>query len=157
MTFSNSILHKMLVKVLIVILIVFYSSISYSLNEPSNEEMVIIKNFNNYSDAYRELEKKCKLVVPKGFKMIIDIENCVWRKDQILLKEYKLYNILYEIAYQRYDALFKLSKTISMKINQDKRNAVNFMLERHHASNDILKDTFGLTRYKLVEYLEKNK
>ena len=58
----------MLVKVLIVILIVFYSSISYSLNEPSNEEMVIIKNFNNYSDAYRELEKKCKLVVPKGFK-----------------------------------------------------------------------------------------
>ena len=49
--------------------------------------------------------------------MFVDITNCVWRKDQIILKKYKLYDILYDASYDRYSQMFNMAKTATLEIN----------------------------------------
>jgi hypothetical protein len=75
-----------------------------------------IKNFNSYITEYRTLFSKC-LPSRKSARMFVDITNCVWRKDQIILKKYKLYDILYDASYDRYSQMFNMAKTATLEIN----------------------------------------
>ena len=49
--------------------------------------------------------------------MFVDITNCIWRKEKVILKRYKLYDILGEASYDIYSDMFNMTKTATLEMN----------------------------------------
>ena len=52
-----------------------------------------VERFNSFQQEYRGLFEKC-MPSQKSSRMFVDMANCVWRKEQILLKKHDLEHIL---------------------------------------------------------------
>ena len=100
-------------KILILIFLLL-PSLSFSLDKNA-----VLKKFYNYSNEYINLADKCYPVIRKGVTAGIDLQNCIWDKDQILLYKHDLDHILYESSYKRYSRLFNLHKSFAVDRSND--------------------------------------
>lgn len=75
-----------------------------------------VERFNSYQLEYRDLFEKC-IPSRKSVRMFVDMANCIWRKEQILLKRYKLESILYDVSYDRYSEMFNMGKTAAAELD----------------------------------------
>jgi hypothetical protein len=116
--------------------------------------------FISYIKKYNDLHEKCFEMVPKGHgnEVLANTVQCIWRKDQVLLKKTNLISILYETAYNRYSSLFDLAKNIDyqMSIRPSHKKTVRLLLEYHKNARDIRGDTFESMKYDMTNYLKRN-
>ena len=75
-----------------------------------------VERFNSYQQEYRGLFEKC-MPSRKSVRMFVDMANCVWRKEQVLLKRYDLEHILYDVSYNRYSQMFNMGKTAAAELD----------------------------------------
>ncbi len=95
----------------------------------------------------KEYDKVFKLCVPrsKSAALFLDIADCMWRKDKILMKRYRVDEALYKVSYERYRQTFNVAKTATVE-----RRGVDYFLE---TMIDIQADTEELQEYTFAEYL----
>jgi len=115
--------------------------------------------FISYIKKYNDLHEKCFNMVPKGHgnEVLANTVQCIWRKDQVLLKKTNLIPILYETAYNRYKSLFDLAKNIDYQISirPSHKKTVRLLLEYHKNARDIRGDGFDSMKYDLMNYLKR--
>ena len=75
-----------------------------------------VERFNSYQQEYRGLFEKC-MPSRKSVRMFVDMANCIWRKEQVLLKRYDLEHILYDVSYNRYSQMFNMGKTAAAELD----------------------------------------
>ena len=75
-----------------------------------------VERFDSYQQEYRGLFEKC-MPSRKSVRMFVDMANCVWRKEQVLLKRYDLEHILYDVSYNRYSQMFNMGKTAAAELD----------------------------------------
>ena len=69
-------------------------------------------SFDRFQDYNHEFVKgmgHCLKITPKTTQSAIDLANCTWDNDEYLLDKYSLH-VIYDLAYDRYSAVFKLNK-----------------------------------------------
>ena len=87
-------------------LLLLIPSISFSMDEEALQ-----KKFIQYAKDYNNLIEECAPTISKDSIMgLIDLENCVWTKDQTLLYRYDFEEILLTSAHRKYVELFNLAK-----------------------------------------------
>ena len=72
--------------------------------DDGNTIINLIERIKNYQRDYVDLTPVCMAYVSS----IVDLPNmqtCIWRKDEIILKKYGFHDLLYDYAYSRYDAM----------------------------------------------------
>lgn len=82
---------------------------------PSIANADVISDYRAYVQDRAELDQDCKHLLrgPDG-KAMFNFENCRWRKDQILMRRYGLYNLLYDSGYDRYKELFEAARAAAI-------------------------------------------
>ena len=83
--------------------------------EASIEMHPIFLAFKKYEEEYWELDKECVQLTPRGTMALINVVNCIWRKDQILMAHYGLDDLIYREAAERYSSIFSLAKPTSIQ------------------------------------------
>ena len=83
------------------------------------DKNTLSKKFKNYSNDYQKLNRECAPNIRKGIMAGMDLQNCIWDKDRILLYKYDFNNSLYDSSYQRYGKLFKLFKSFAVEESRD--------------------------------------
>ena len=82
---------------------------------PSEGAADVVSDYTAYVQDYAKLDQECKhhLRGPDG-KAMFNFENCRWRKDQILMRKYRLYGVLYDSGYGRYKELFEAARAAAV-------------------------------------------
>ncbi len=70
---------------------------------------VSFKIFQDYNREFHSGLRNCLKITPKTSQSAIDLTNCSWDNDKYLLVKYSL-NVIYDLAYERYAAVFDLNK-----------------------------------------------
>lgn len=101
-----------LTKWLIICLLSFSQSLEAQLSDSAAE--VWAKRVFDYQSAYSDLFRQC---VPsrKSVGMFMDMANCMWTKEQTLLKKYRLEEVFYKVSYKRYSQLFDIGKRAGLE------------------------------------------
>ena len=136
-----------------ILFVVFIFMISISNNGFSNQNSIIAENWKNYNSDYKRLDQKCMKVITATEMYLMDLADCVWRKDQILLKKYNFDPILFSLASKRYKDIFSSAKSSAVLLV--KRYNDNVLTNHIKNSRDISSDTFEMVRFKLIEYIKK--
>ena len=100
-------------KILLALFLLF-PTLSFTLDK--NE---VLKKFNSYTNEYIQAFKTCSSTIRKSVTAGMDLQNCIWDKDQILLYRFDLDHILYESSYNRYSRLFNLHKSFATERSND--------------------------------------
>lgn len=89
---------------------------------PSAGVADVASDYKAYVRDYAQLDQTCKhhLRGPDG-KAMFNFENCRWRKDQILMRKYGLYDLLYASGYERYSELFEAARAAAVGKIKGKR------------------------------------
>ncbi|MDB0033857.1 hypothetical protein N9E52_01805 [Alphaproteobacteria bacterium] len=108
----------------------------------------LLSNFQEYKEDYYNLQDQCYPTIrKKSITAGIDLQNCIWDKDQLLLYKYNFDNILYESSYQRYSRLFNLFKSFALEQSNDfeglARQEVYFINDSFKLQKNILLQTYG--------------
>ena len=70
---------------------------------------VSFDKFQDYNNEFVKGIRHCLKITPKTSQSAIDLANCNWDNDKYLLDKYSL-NVIYDLAYDRYSAVFELNK-----------------------------------------------
>ncbi len=111
----------------------------------------LVDRIIDYQDAYPDLDAPCIKNVSRTVTALLDIEDCIWRKNQILLKKYEFYDFLYDISYSTYSKLRKSAGIYSTLM----LNGADYYEEYYNAKINILEDSYEMDVIYLLEILDQ--
>ncbi len=124
-------------------------SLSYSQFETEKEARIwydkyLTKIVFEYYNEYEKLEDICKNLLPQGkYGKLIKIQDCVWRKEQEILKRKNISYILYNVAYDRYSLMHNLAKQTQINSLNDPNNIVKYVIEYKKKRKAIIIDSIS--------------
>ena len=105
-------------------------------------EKYLTKKAFEYCNEYNKLEDICKSILPQGkYGKIVKIQDCVWRKEQEILKQKNLTYIFYNVAYDRYSLLHNLAKQTGINVINDSKNYLNYIRDYMNKRKQIIIDS----------------